>query len=161
MRQRTTRAWASIAWAVVLSWYAIEVQKPPGDLTADAPWDVFAAARAYEHIEAISRAPHPMGSREAEYVRETLIQKLEELELGPEIQRADRLNSPVRNIIARLNGQGARGKKALMLCAHYDSVPASPGAGDDASGIAVIIETLRALKAGPTLARCYRAFYRW
>ena len=117
MRQRTTLAWAPIGWAVVVSWYAIEVQKPPEDLAADAPLDKFAAARAYEHIEAISQAPHPMGSREAEYIRETLIEKLNKLELVPEVQRPDRSKSPVRNIVARLNGQGPQGKKALMLCA--------------------------------------------
>jgi hypothetical protein len=35
--------------------------------------------------------------------------------------------------------------------AHYDSIPMSPGAGDDAAGIAILLETLRALKAGPLL----------
>jgi hypothetical protein len=33
--------------------------------------------------------------------------------------------------------------------AHYDAVPMSPGAGDDGSGSAVLLETLRALRAGP------------
>ena len=33
----------------------------------------------------------------------------------------------------------------LLLCAHYDSVPGSPGAGDNASGVAVLLETARAL----------------
>ena len=40
-----------------------------------------------------------------------------------------------------------------MLCAHYDSVPEGPGASDDAAGVAVVLETLRALKAGPPLDR--------
>ena len=50
-------------------------------------------------------------------------------------------------------GKGPKGKKALMLCAHYDSVPEGPGASDDAAGVAVVLETLRALKAGPPLDR--------
>ena len=33
-----------------------------------------------------------------------------------------------------------------MLCAHYDSVSTSPGAGDDASGVAVMLESLSHLK---------------
>jgi hypothetical protein len=45
------------------------------------------------------------------------------------------------------------GKKALMLSAHYDSVPSSPGAGDDGAGVAVVLETLRAVKAAPPLER--------
>jgi hypothetical protein len=40
-----------------------------------------------------------------------------------------------------------------MLCAHSDSVPSGPGAGDDASGMAVILETLRAIRVGPPLER--------
>ena len=40
-----------------------------------------------------------------------------------------------------------------MLCAYSDSVPGGPGAGDDAAGMAVILETLRAIKAGPPLDR--------
>jgi hypothetical protein len=40
-----------------------------------------------------------------------------------------------------------------MLCAHYDSVSEGPGAGDDASGVAVVLETVRAVRAGPSLER--------
>ncbi len=36
-----------------------------------------------------------------------------------------------------------------MLSAHYDSRISGPGAADDASGVAAILESLRALKAGP------------
>ncbi|MGB9606434.1 MAG: M20/M25/M40 family metallo-hydrolase, partial [Bryobacteraceae bacterium] len=56
----------------------------------------------------------------------------------------------VRNIVARLPGK--RPAKALLLIAHYDSVLWGPGAADDGSGCAVLLETLRALKAGPPLA---------
>ena len=151
--QKKSLAWAALAWAAALSWYAIEVQKPPVALSADAPTDVFAAGRAQKHIEAIARAPHPMGSHESQYVRETLIKKLADLGLCPEVQIPKKSTSPARNVLAQLKGRGQPGKKKLMLCAHYDSVSVSPGAGDDASGVAVIIETLRALKAGPPLER--------
>ena len=33
-----------------------------------------------------------------------------------------------------------------MLVAHYDSVPEGPGAADDASGVAVLLKTMRALR---------------
>ena len=61
--------------------------------------------------------------------------------------------SPPQNILARIKGQGPSGKKALMLCAHYDSVDEGPGRSDNAAGVAVVLETLRALKAGPPLER--------
>jgi hypothetical protein len=38
-----------------------------------------------------------------------------------------------------------------MLAAHYDGVPAGPAASDDGSGIATLLETVRALRAGPPL----------
>ncbi|MGH6876997.1 MAG: M28 family peptidase, partial [Rhizomicrobium sp.] len=37
--------------------------------------------------------------------------------------------------------------RAIILLAHYDSVPAGPGAADDESGVATVIETARALIA--------------
>jgi hypothetical protein len=50
----------------------------------------------------------------------------------------------VTDIIADVvPGQG----KAIVMLAHYDSVPAGPGASDDKSGVVTILETVRALKA--------------
>ena len=50
----------------------------------------------------------------------------------------------VTNITARaIAGTG----RAVLLMAHTDSVSRGPGAADDGSGVAVILETLRALKA--------------
>ena len=43
--------------------------------------------------------------------------------------------------------------KAILLMAHLDSVPAGPGAGDDGSGVATLLETIRALKAGAISSR--------
>jgi hypothetical protein len=94
-----------------------------------------------------------MGSVEAKRVRQILFQRLAQLALQPQVQTPKDPSSQVRNIVARLLGRGPTGKKSLMLCAHYDSVPAGPGAGDNASGIAVVLETVRALKAGPPLDR--------
>ncbi|MGN6514696.1 MAG: M20/M25/M40 family metallo-hydrolase, partial [Rhizomicrobium sp.] len=37
--------------------------------------------------------------------------------------------------------------KAIVMLAHYDSVPAGPGASDDKSGVVTVLETARALKA--------------
>jgi hypothetical protein len=151
--QNTWPAYVALIWAFAISWWAIDAQEPPGALAADAPSDVFAARRAQTHVEALARAPHPMGSHEAEYVRGLLLRKLNDLGLAPEIQIPKKSDLPLRNVVGRLKGIGPSGKKVLMLCAYYDSVPSSPGAGDDASGVAVIIETLRALKVSPPLDR--------
>ena len=50
----------------------------------------------------------------------------------------------VNDVIAEVKpGQG----KEIVLLAHYDSVPAGPGAADDESGVATVIEIARALIA--------------
>jgi acetylornithine deacetylase/succinyl-diaminopimelate desuccinylase-like protein len=50
-------------------------------------------------------------------------------------------------VVARLSGTG--GSKSILLVSHYDSVATAPGASDDSSGVATLLETARALKAGP------------
>jgi len=47
-----------------------------------------------------------------------------------------------RNIIATLRGNGS-GKEKLLVGAHYDSPRGSPGADDNASGVAVLLEAAR------------------
>lgn len=56
----------------------------------------------------------------------------------------------VTNVVARLPG---RTRDAILLDAHFDTLGDSDGAGDDALGVAAIIESLRALAAGPQLER--------
>ena len=56
----------------------------------------------------------------------------------------------VQNILARMPGRQSGGP-AVILVAHYDSVEAGPGAADDGAGIAAILETVRALRAGGPL----------
>jgi hypothetical protein len=53
------------------------------------------------------------------------------------------------NVVARLPG---RSQEALLLNAHFDTATDSVGAGDDALGVAVMVEALRALATGPKLA---------
>ncbi len=49
-----------------------------------------------------------------------------------------------RNAIATLTGTGAS-VAPLIIAAHYDTVLGSPGADDNASGLAVLLETARSL----------------
>lgn len=58
-------------------------------------------------------------------------------------------SATITKIAARLPGTASTG--AVMLAAHYDSVATTPGAADDAYGVAVLLETLRALRHGPRL----------
>ena len=131
----------------------------PAPAPASAPPAEFSSERALEHIGAVARERHPMGSPENAKVRDYLVEELKTMGLEPEVQKATAAYYPVQglaeagtpeNVLARLEGTKGGGK-AFLLAAHYDSVPTGPGATDDGSGVAAILETLRALKAGPPL----------
>ena len=106
-----------------------------------------------EHVRAIAQRPHPVGSADHDRVRDYLragFGKLgvdASLETGVGSYRGD--SSRVENIVARL--PGTTNTRAVMLLAHYDSVRRAPGAGDDGHAVAALLETLRALRAGPPL----------
>ncbi len=157
---------ATAVFLAVVGAATLAAQRPPPVLPTDAPADAFSAARAMRHVEAIAREPHPLGSAAEEPVRASIMDELKAMGFEPEIQRprdAAALPEPgvvfdpwrrkVINIVARWRGTGPAGKKALLLSAHYDSVDRGPGAGDDASGVAAILESLRALKVGPAPER--------
>lgn len=121
-----------------------------------APEDEFSSARAMEYVRSIARVPHVTGSPQNVVAEDYIVNKLKELGLDPEVQkthvkyRIEKFNayseSDVENIIATIKGTGGGGK-AILLTAHYDSTPGGPGAADDASGVAAILETARAIKA--------------
>ncbi|MGH9868254.1 MAG: M28 family peptidase [Candidatus Polarisedimenticolia bacterium] len=50
-----------------------------------------------------------------------------------------------RTVIATLAGAGARREEVVLVCAHGDSDSGGPGADDNASGVAALIELARAL----------------
>ena len=54
------------------------------------------------------------------------------------------------NIIARIPGTNSTG--AVLLLAHFDSVPTSLNANDGGLGVAALLETVRAIQAGDALA---------
>ena len=133
--------------------------QPAGDVTPEAS---FSAERAMPHVRALAQAPHPMGSPEHARVRDALAAQLEKLGLTVERQRATGLRvrggvrsrstviaGAVENLMVRIPGRESTG--IVVLACHYDSVPAGPGAADDTAAVAAILETLRALKAGPPL----------
>ena len=55
----------------------------------------------------------------------------------------------VRNVVGFLKGSHSTGR--LYLMAHHDSVENGPGGNDDAAGVSTLLETVRALTAGPQL----------
>jgi hypothetical protein len=136
----------------------------PRPLPADAPAGAFSAGRAIVDDRVIARVPHPVGSPQNAAVRDYLVGRLQAMGLQPQVQRTLAfqrsprspepfvLGATVENIIGVLPGRD-RAAPALAIMAHYDSVPASPGAADDAAGVSAALEVMRVLKAEGTPQR--------
>lgn len=143
-----------IAAASALALFRMEA---PRAASMSAPAAEFSAARAMTHLRTIASAPRPLGSRGHAAARDYLVAQLAASGVEHEVQTtAVAIDNPrdtpviarVENVIGRIRGTGSSG--AILLVAHYDSVPTGPGASDDAHGVAVLLETARALAArGP------------
>jgi len=133
------------------------LDRPPRALPKQAPLSVFSAERAAEYLSVIGRAPHPLNSAEHDVVRDYIAQSLRDLGYSPEIQRTTNFNEnshipgALDNIACRLKGSST--EKAVLIVAHYDSVPAGPGTSDDGVSVASMLETARILKSLPQLKR--------
>ncbi len=146
--------WIVVAGFVVVGFYSVV---PPGAVPADAPEGDFSAARAFDHVEAIARAPHPMGSEAIVEVREYLLSELGALGLESEPQVVSApdyfggggSSVEVINLVARIPGTDNTG--AIALVAHYDTDPPTPGANDNSAAVGALLETARALRAGAPL----------
>ncbi len=115
----------------------------------EAPLSEFSTQRALETVREISKQPHFVGSQNHETVAGYLRKQLQELGLETSLQEGFTMTESgtlvkSKNIIATI--KGTKNTKALLLLSHYDSAPHSfsHGASDDASGVATIIESLRA-----------------
>ena len=123
----------------------------PAPKPENAPLSSFSAVRAiaFERLILGGDAPHPVGTAAHDAVRERLAAQFRTLGYDVTIQRSFACSpvvtcAPVANVIARLPGDTR--PDALVLAAHYDSVPAGPGVSDDGIGVAALVETARALR---------------
>src|SRR2546423_7577229 len=136
---------------------AVYQVKAPDAVSASAPATEFSSARAMNHLQVIAQKPHATGTAEIAEVRTYILQELKAMGLTADVQKATVIRGDprsslsggaVNNIVAQL--PGSDDGKAVMLVAHYDTVPMAKGASDDGAGVAALLETARALRAGPT-----------
>lgn len=156
------RNWLLALVTVAIWLMAAHVQKGPPPLGMDTPPVEFSAMRAKAVLARIQgpQRPHPVGSVEEAAVHIRVRQELAALGVPvatletrqcygeprwPAIECAD--------IVDLIGGVLPGHGKAILLMAHLDSVPAGPGASDDGSGVATLLETIRALKVGTRTSR--------
>ncbi|HEY1859335.1 MAG TPA: M28 family peptidase, partial [Gemmataceae bacterium] len=120
----------------------------------DAAPETFSAARALGELRELvgNDDSHPIGSPANARVRGLIVKRLESLGYRTELQSGLVCNDGgvcgvPTNIIATFGE--AEGNDALLLAAHYDSVPAGPGASDDGVGVGAVLEIARILQVRP------------
>ncbi|SDG39269.1 M20/M25/M40 family metallo-hydrolase [Psychroflexus sediminis] len=139
---------AASVWYVFYDLYPAEIT----DLSTQAT--DFSTLRAYEHVKEIGDKPHYIGSEAHNKKRNYIVDQLQNMNLEVQTQQGFVLTKEgvltiPENIITRLPATNPQANsKALLLLSHYDSaVHSSHGAADAASGVATILEAVRAFKA--------------
>ncbi|MFC2082414.1 M28 family peptidase [Candidatus Bipolaricaulota bacterium] len=157
-QRASSRLVGVLSWVVLLLAVAAGVAPliPPASPSNVDDAD-FLVARAIEHIEAIAVEPRPMGTPASQRARDYISDQLRSLGLEPEFQTTYERNyySPfgetieMVNVLARIPGGSPTA--ALALVGHYDTDPGTLGANDDASAVAILLESARAILAGDPL----------
>jgi hypothetical protein len=138
-------------------WLAtLAAERTPAPRPLDAPPTQFSGERGRALLQALvgDDVPHPLGSPANGELRARIVSALRALGMAPELQSGITVctsygvcGAPI-NILARIQGSDS-GDRAVLLCAHYDSVGAGPGASDNGSGVAALLEIARILQQLP------------
>ncbi|MGE3301689.1 MAG: M28 family peptidase [Hyphomonadaceae bacterium] len=144
-------ALAALLLACLLFLWRSELAAPTP--AAGGAFDVQAAQRTLRDLLG-DGAPHPVGSPANARVRDKIVTALRAAGYAPRMDAALACAAETRwpgcawveNVIAEKPGAGG---DAILVSAHYDSVAAGPGAGDDAAGVAVVLELARRLATAP------------
>ncbi len=142
---------------VLAFFYSNWLCQPPDPLPDSVSPALFSAERAMIHVREIARSPHPMGTPEHARVREYIISVMTGLGYETEVSESSLLiphqhvfnGGRILNVVARMPGR--RNDRAVMVVGHYDTQPNTPGAADDSSAVAAMLEAARALKSEPPL----------
>ncbi|KAH8316553.1 hypothetical protein KR067_010072 [Drosophila pandora] len=124
--------------------------------------DQFIAERAENNLrDLVSLGPRVVGSRTNEMAALKLLSEkthkiksgtANEIEVDVQVASGSYVHwsmvnmyQSIQNIVVKVSPRGTNSTTWLLVNSHYDSVPAGPGAGDDASMVATMMEVLRVL----------------
>lgn len=158
---------AAMLVLALLAWLALRPATPPAPLGGDTDATAFAASRAVPVLRFLSQAPRPIASANNASARQYIVERLESLELAPQVHSASAQKTSVsyegdyhvslgvaKNILVRKAGSAPdrQLRPALLVASHYDSAADKVGAADASAAVAAMLETLRALQHGAPLA---------
>jgi hypothetical protein len=158
--QATSRAIA-IALIVIIAatgWVSFRLLEPPAVVPASEGDKIFSAERALSFLKEVAKEPHPGGTPAHDVVRDYILNYCKQMELetnlmdqtGLAVSTTSISAGRAQNILARM--KGTRAEKTILVMAHYDSQPNTPGAGDDGVGVAAMMEAIQLLKKEEPLA---------
>ncbi len=112
--------------------------------------------RLQTHLQALVGERHPVSFPEAlKRAEQYLAEQFRRLGLPVSLHPFDALDGTYYNVVAALSPSASAGLPAsqegapLLIAAHYDTVPNSPGADDNASGLAIMLEVAHRLRGLP------------
>ena len=148
MKKNNYALYSSLFLLAILA-LAFFTMMPQWTSDEEGPLTEFSTQRAFKQVRAIARQPHFVGSKNHEEVANYLLKELQKLGLETSIQEGYTLSDwgnlvKSKNLLARIKGSDS--SKGLLLLSHYDSAPHSYslGASDAGSGVATILESVRA-----------------
>jgi len=130
---------------------SIKTQLPLDNFIDNPTNKEFSNKKAFNHVQQLGHAAHSVGTDFHETAASYIIDELEKLGLDVQTQEGNSFSdwgtfAKVKNISARI--KGTDNSKALVLMSHYDSAGhSSKGASDAASGVATVLEGIRAFIA--------------
>jgi hypothetical protein len=141
---------ALVALSAATAWYMLGLpgHRFSGPLPPPTSAEEDLAQRLRRHVTAIASKPHNVAHYdELEKAAAYIESELMALGYTPRAQVFDADGRPVRNIEVVLEPKGAGPEtESLVVGAHYDSFGNAPGANDNGTGAAAVLELARLLK---------------
>ncbi|KAI8361714.1 hypothetical protein BD560DRAFT_404498 [Blakeslea trispora] len=156
-------------FSLFVHWYRAILPTPLSDIEAKKI-DGFAGIHAYNEYLSHFKAPHSANTRENGVMKNWIVSVVKDLQRDA---LANQINMDViandtsrdviahnwfneneqwvvdsRNVMVRVNGSSGH-QEALLINAHYDSVPTSNGVTDNGMGVVTALETLRYFTTHP------------
>ena len=155
---RAAAPWALAVFAVLFALFFFRDAPLTLDpmRTTNAP-DQFDTTRAIERLaRVLDGTPHAVDSDALDQTRSRLLREIASLGYQPQVIAQNACRGSISGSSVRCAfvqnvffTAGSGDGPALVLTAHYDSVEASPGFGDDGIGVAVWLEVAHHLKQNP------------
>ncbi len=151
MRNDILKGFFSLLFLIFLIWTGYQqIRTPQPTLPGYSP-DSYSAYRAIEHLKIIAKEAHSGGTVAHKKVRNFIYDFCKEKGLNVKVYNQTGMQEYGRtvvagnslNILAKL--EGSNSTKAVLVMAHYDSQPNTPGAADDGSGVASMLEVIALL----------------